>query len=541
MRFVIVFFLPIDFAIMKIEKNAEIQFYNFVLLLFLRFRKKNSSSSSSINAPTAATGTTYDDLTDGSSTDGSISLLGDHEFMCEESDGNTSTVSRSPQPSQFWMRCQQPEIVLSSRPIFRPLANEMERCSSAAMDLNATVTSTELQQRATIVDQYLTNLNEKITQSNLFNVLLLVLTGCSFAIFAILYARYITTPVNISQLKEMIRNLEIENGELSQELRQCQIKETCNSVTLNEQNQCENGSNSIQGKCEQPSTTETTQQTKSQDNERIVWTGDGLQPQMANIAPKKQFKYEHLCDEVIHDDLFADYIRDYCTEIRYKQNDEKNTPIENTKPINYHPKKSQRRMAKIDSITTSVPDISTNNFEFNEQYIDPNQFNTDLSAISGETFYDDYDYGQHIESAHQHKSKYDKGTPSAVNNDMVSIEEILLQMDEHLEQVTQSCYLKYKQLKDDNIFNPAVIQKAQKKLLKLKKKLQKNEKREKQNDDDANIRNENVRKRDKQKQKQNRKDSNRKVHEKTDTKWNKTATTKDYKKTALKNYDEHRF
>lgn len=478
-------------------------------------------------------GPSYDDLTDGSSTDGSVSLLGDHDIMQEESNSNTSNLSRSPQPSQFWMRCQQPEIVLSSRPVFRP-PHEMERRSSASMELVSADNSTDLQQRATILNQYLTDLNDKITQSYLFNVLLLVLTGCSFAIFAVLYARYITTPVNVSQLKEMIRNLEMENGELSQELSRCQIKTTTATPPPSEPNQCKNESNLIQGECEQhPAAITVTPEEKTQakvDDGPIVWTGDGTLPQMTNLSPKKQFKYEHLCDEVIQDDLFADYIHDYCTEVRQKQRGE-DASIASSKPTYYRSKKSQRRTA----IASPLPNIPMNNFEFNEQFIDPNQYNTDLSSISVEPIYDDYDYGTPNESA-ERKSQYDRG--NGVNYDVVSIEEILLQMDQHLDQMTRSCYLKYKQLKDDDIFNPAVIQKAQKKLLKLKKKLQKSEKRDRY-EGDRIVRTGNDRKRDK-KQKENQKIT-RKLHEKSDGKWNKTETTKDYKKTALKSYDEHRF
>lgn len=505
-----------------------------------------SFEKNSIQTPIAATGNTYDDLTDGSSTDGSISLLGDHEFIPEESDGNTSTMSHSPQPSQFWMRCQQPEIILSSRPMHHAPPHVMERRSSVGMEVNSLTNSDEMQQRATLVDQYLCNLNEKITQSYLFNVLLLILTGCSFAIFAVLYTRYITPPVNVSQLKEMIRNLELENGELSRQLSQCQIKKTTNTPTLNEQNQCEIGSNSIQGKCER-STGENLnveQQTHSQTDGRIVWTGEGTLPQMANLLPKKQFKYEHLCDEVIHDDLFGDYMRDYCAEVRQKQKHE-NTAQANSKPIHYHPKMSQRRTSTIEPSTISVPDIPTNHFEFNEQFIDPNQFNTELSPLHVEPFYDDYDYGQHIESM-KRKSQYENGDndfviDSGTNTDMVSIEEILLQMDEHLDQMTKSCYLKYKQLKDENIFNPAVMQKAQKKILKLKKKLLKSEKRDRYESGEK-LRHENERKRDKKQNKENRKNPQQFHDPKSDIKWNKTAASaKEYRKTAPKSYDEHRF
>lgn len=378
--------------------------------------------------------------------------MGDHEFLREESHGNTSTLGRSELP--FWMRCKQPEIILAPKAAFRPLLEVERRSEPESMHLDTANTNSGLRHRASIFDQCLSNLNEKITTSYLLKFLL---TGCSFAIFAVIYGLYVNTPINVSQLKEMIRSLEMENGELKRELSRCQIGVTSNIGTQNEQNECKDGPNSIQGRCN-----ERPPQFGSINIEKQVQKReDGRnRNQVTNLSPIKQFTYEHLGDEVIHNDLFRP--------------ESKSNDASLSEPM--------RRTASIEAASTSDPGILTNNYEFN-----------DLIT------YDDYDYVEHKSQHSNHKD----------NKNMVSIEEVLLQIDEHLDHMTQSCYLKYKQLKGDNTF------KAQKMLLKLKKK-KKNKKRERTGcgEDCEKVRKRNERKRDKYNRKNTRKShENKRVQE----------------------------
>lgn len=353
------------------------------------------------------------------------------------------------------------------------------------------------------VNQYLTELKRRIAHTHLFNVLLLILTGCSVAIFAVLYARYINTPVYVSKLKEIIRNLEVENGELSRELNRCQSKITSDTEMLPEPCQCEN--KSMQGKCDQNSLRY--HQRQHQNDGKTVWSGDD--EIMTNLAPKNQFKYEHMCDEVIHDDLFVDYIRDYCAQVRQKQKNVEQ-PIPSSDCPHAHSKDSQRTTPSLESNPIPAPDTPTTKFEFT----DPNPV------------YDGYEYVQHTSSG-ESGSQYAGNNGNDISR---GIEHILLQIDAHTDQRTKSCYIKYKQMKSDNIFDSVMMEKSQKKLSKYMKKMRKNEKR-----DRNEVCGENERKRDKKS-----KDMGKTI-EKSGRKTNKTTSTKEYRKTALKTYDEHRF
>lgn len=443
--------------------------------------------------------TTYDDLTDGSSTDGSISLLGDHEFLEERPIGSQSN---APQPIQFWMKCPKPELILTSRPIMRSHATE--RAVSTMTDSNRLDDNRKL-------------FND-IAQSNVFNILLLILTGCSFAIFAVLYARYITPIYQSGQLKERVRTLEMVNTELSMKLMQCQLK----SVEPTQVNEI------IDDK-QKPTSTSTINNNpieltnvQSEKIGKIVWTGAGNIPQQTNLSPKKQSKYEHLCDEEIHDELFSDYIRDYCANLRQKN-------LQQKFKSNYlHKKKSERRSTDTNFI---LPNLSRKQFEFHEQFIDPNQF--DNNNVPKSHYDDDYDFDSEF-IIPERKKLSTKQFDNTIN-----IDDVIHRMDEHVNKIMENC----KQINgnDENVFDADIMRRAQKKLIKLKKQFKRNLKTAintnniendyhdvgDSGDDDDND--------DKRKHKHyERKQQAKKFREKHA----QNRTMKMYKKTALKTYDE---
>lgn len=454
----------------------------------------------SITSTTALHSTDNEFIDDnGSSTDGSISLLGDHELMHDEPCASTSL-----QPSQFWMQCHQPDLYLTQR-------STRDQLNVAEVKSEADATIAERDGVVGAMDLF-ENINNRIAQSYLFNVALLILTGCSFAIFAVLYARYITPIYNAGQLRERIRALELQNNQLSMQLMQCQMPtEPTPSKSEFE----------IVPESDEYEVKQSELKQNAKHDGKVVWTGDGNTPNMKIINKNSQNDKEIESDE----------------NQREKSN-------------HFRPKKTIRRTQTKEKST--IPNIPRNNFQFSEQFIDPNKFESDRNDIHKEQpLYDDYDFDNDFILKSQRKSmlRYNE-------NEIIKIEDVLQQMEEHLEKVTQNCYLKYKQLKDDNVLDPEIFQKAQKKLLKLKKHFQRDVKRDRRdknqrkhdnNDDDDDEQhhhsdsNENDKRKNERKMQINGKNNNRKEAKRFyDKEQNKTMKMYDNKKTALKSYDERR-
>lgn len=257
------------------------------------------------------------------------------------------------------------------------------------------------------------NLNE-ISQSNMFNVLLLILTGCSFAIFAVLFARYITPIYQSSLLKERVRALELEKSDLSMKLTQCQLK-SVGRAKLND----------ILDKQHKSSHT-------PRSEAEMLTVNTGERKVMTDAGSNKKIEYENM-------DFFSDPIRDYCADIRSK-----------TKPKKITSKNRQ-------------PETIGSSFQLHAQISGPNQLNGEMREHES---YDDYDFDAGFIASEtsigtKGKSRFDEAD---------NIRNSLLEIEVDVSKMMESC----KQMKNEDGFDSDILRKVQRKLMKLKKKIKRN-------------------------------------------------------------------
>lgn len=403
------------------------------------------------------------DETDGELSDGSISMLSGGEFI-KEIDDHTPMSSLPPSPpasppQPFWMRAHRPELALALKP--RDLIDDLPRNTQQLIHSEKRIS--QYKNDTGLSDSKASN------QPNVFNVFLFAITGFAVVIFSVLLAQYFSSIVKINQLKEIIHNLEVENAKLNLVVDGCRRSDLAYNGSGPSASDMQ-----VQAKDNAPVTTEEEfkqineikessdgQQSYEEPIGRKVWTGDGFILQATHLAPKKQFKYEDLCDKKIRDDLFSEYTSEYCEKVRQTKNngDTKKTPVH----------KHQLRGENGGSTSAEVI--------FTEDFIDPNKFNNDMGQIYNEVERqfdqlmdedsddDDDDFGLQ-------EPPMDEDT-GIIPNGYASFEDVLMKMDEHMERIsfyTQSCYTKYKKLKEDDAVSRKALKKAAQKTNKKQKR-----------------------------------------------------------------------
>lgn len=206
---------------------------------------------------------------------------------------------------------------------------------------------------------------------------------------------------------------------------------------------------------------------------RKVWTSDGFVLQTAHLPPKKQFKYDDLCDKQIRDDLFSEYTSEYCEKVRQsgKQHAEsKRAPVHTHQP---RPLEAHNNDQPI----------------FVEDFIDPNKFNPNAfnedqynefklieqQANEADAYLDDEEFEFELQAPVASDAGFNGIEPMGY----VSFEDALLKLDEHMERIsfhTNSCYTKYKKLREDE--QRTVVNKFDKSKADKSKKKQKEKRRD---------------------------------------------------------------
>lgn len=282
----------------------------------------------------------YDDLNDGSTTDGSISILGDHEINQDRFESEElSSHPPSPQPLQMWMRCTPVDMTIcAKRPLeARPL--EPNRCQEAT-----SVEELGLPPQNIVEDilNYLERLNSFLASIYLLQVLLLFLTAGSVALLAIVYSRYSACKLEAKDLEQQLYRAKMDKYELRRNLSSCEYlyemrvgKSIADYDPANEnvdktmpaahsKSSCQR--DDLNGECViQPTRlsgyankVDEVAPLKTSDS---VWTGEGedLLPTPKPLKSKDTYISE--CDD--ENSLFSEYNREYCENQKNRARDQK--------------------------------------------------------------------------------------------------------------------------------------------------------------------------------------------------------------------------
>ncbi|XP_055312735.1 uncharacterized protein LOC129574562 [Sitodiplosis mosellana] len=278
-------------------------------------------------------GNTYDDVNDDSTTDGSISILGDHEINQGRFEADDLSINTpSPQPLQMWMRCSPIDMTICAKRPFEARPRAMNRCQQPT-----SVEELGLPQQNIVEDilQYLERLNNFLSSIYLLQVLLLFLTAGSVAILAIIYSRYSACKLEVKDLEQKLYSAKMDKYQIEGNLARCEYlyemelgKSTNSNVEFKpERDSIDNNMPAVhsEANCQLngPSCDCVIQPTRLSDeyvdeiNEdapmdygKTVWTGAGDEV----LATKQPFKSkEHFlseCDDA--NSLFSEYNREYC-------------------------------------------------------------------------------------------------------------------------------------------------------------------------------------------------------------------------------------
>lgn len=419
-------------------------------------------------------------------------MLSGNEFV-KDIDDHTPMSSLPPSPptsppQPFWMRAHRPELALSllSRDPHTDNDDDLPQPRHHRHQHQQQICAGDTDKR---LNEYKNDLCMN-QPPNVFNVFLFAVTGFCVIILSIVACQYFGSLSKLNQLKNSIANLQQENVKLLMNVNECQkvnlaYKHAADMQIANQE---------IASGVPTPNTKDDAAFKQINEINRLadisdefeireprgrkVWTGDGFILQSTHLPPKKQYKYDDLCDKQIRDDLFSEYTSEYCEKVRKSKRP----------PVHSHAPRSE--------------DIRSNEPIFTEDFIDPNKFNHDISSIyrdmeksaeidelidDNSDDDDDVDFEVELQAPLiiEHNINYNSLVPSGYN----SFEDVLLKMDEHMEQIsfhTSSCYAKYKKLKEHEEQSRKAISKFEKqqKPEKTKKKYKKREedKREKKDE-----------------------------------------------------------
>lgn len=325
----------------------------------------------------------YDDLNDGSTTDGSISIIGEgepnhrqeetaegHGFETDElsksSATATTTASASPSaaaspaaskstssssalPLQMWMRCTPIDMSIqySKRPL-PPQRYEPHRCARPTSVAELSLAEHNI---ASDLLNYLDRLNNFMSRIYLLQVFLLFLSAGSIALLAIIYSRYSACKLEIKDLEQKLYSTKTDKYQIEGNLARCQYlyemeieKSATASATVNSDFKPATEDGEVMATVD---VTVNPMQTEEPDfivkreiqptrrlasiDERVltgverlqtVWTGadDSL---IATKKPRHNAKEKHFadieCADIDDGSLFSEYNREYCENQKKSQ------------------------------------------------------------------------------------------------------------------------------------------------------------------------------------------------------------------------------
>lgn len=309
-----------------------------------------------------------DESNDGSTTDGSISIIGERErnqnhreeeivqdqpVTLSKPQPKTTTTPRTtaptaaaasasaPQPSQMWLRCTPIDMShYSKRPIkFRPY--DPRRCQPP---LSVEELAGEGRDIHVPIVRALERLNNFLSGVYLFQVFLLFVTACSVAVLASLYSRYTACKLEIKDLEQKLYSIKADKYELEGNLARCEYlyemekaaKPAVFKAPTNEgfesaqilaptlsYIQSKTGEQNFDSKPEiQPTRRQSEDEQFGGGGEKMqtVWTGadDNL---VATEKPRHNTKDKHFdCTDNDDGSLFSEYNREYCENQKKNQN-----------------------------------------------------------------------------------------------------------------------------------------------------------------------------------------------------------------------------
>lgn len=276
----------------------------------------------------------YDDVNDGSTTDGSISILGDHEInqgRFTETD-DLSVHTPSPQPLQMWMRCTPIDMAIYAKRPLEARPRETNRCQQPT-----SVEELGLPQQNIVEDilNYLDRLNNFLSSIYLLQVFLLFLTAGSVAILAIIYSRYSACKLEVKDLEQKLYSAKMEKYQIEGNLARCEYlyemeleKATNSNVEFKpERDSVDRNMPAVHDEpncqTDDPNDDCVIQPTKLSDkyvgeiNEnapldygKTVWTGAGDEVTATKQPYKSKENFLSDCDD--DSSLFSEYNREYC-------------------------------------------------------------------------------------------------------------------------------------------------------------------------------------------------------------------------------------
>lgn len=503
-----------------------------------------------------------DDITDGETSDGSISLISGTEFSGAVELHQTPMSSLPPSPpasplQPFWMRAHIPDLTefaphecvaaqcCDQAPLCCDQVDESDdhdlydrpkQLSLSQLAENEWMKKVKaMRDREPELEQNEDQLAEVDANApNVFNIFLYAVAGFCVVIMSVLLAHYFSSVSRINYLRSVIHGLEAENIKLQYRYIECRnAGETCDArkqatdaaaAAALADMQIANKNNAFVTAADVDAPFKqiadlTEDETKPfEPVGRKVWSSDGFVLQSSHLPPKKPFKYEDLCDKNIRDDLFSEYTSEYCEKVRHtkRQVDGKRTPV--------HTHQSRGTAVHNDKPI------------FIEDFIDPNKFNTN-TYIDGqfEKFEEidrliksvDFDDDEEFEYRLQEPIVVGDASFSgvAITKGYDSFEDALRKLDEHMELIefrTNSCHTKYKKLKE--IEDGKSYKKFDKsKVDKSKKKYKDDEKKYKEKDEGKKDKHHEEKKRDDKRERKEEK------HDKRERKYNEKKE-KNYKR-----------
>lgn len=281
---------------------------------------------------------TYDD---GSTTDGSISILGDHEFYLQnhkqtdmDDADDLSLHTPSPQPSHLWLRCTPVDMTICSKRSLAARSHEPYRGDRPkAID--------ELTPTPNIVDDilgYLERLNTIMANTYLMHVLLLFITGISVAMLTMVYSRYNACKMDVKDVQKKMFDLQMDMYQLEGKLSRCEYRYETDvmekmAATLSKksdqslpavQTDAECDENDVNGECIiQPTKLVKTSHIDDMidvvtERAKIVWTGEGNIPLATKMPFEPQKEYDRAAECYDEHGLFHEYNREYCANQNQK-------------------------------------------------------------------------------------------------------------------------------------------------------------------------------------------------------------------------------
>lgn len=278
-----------------------------------------------------------DDPNDGSTTDGSISILGDQEINQEriESDEGISNHTPTPQPMQMWMRCTPIDMTICAKRPFQPRPRNDRRCAQPT-----SVEELGLPPQNILEDlqSYLDRLNNMLTRVYLMPVLLFFIAAGALSLLYGLNARYTAVKLELKELEHKLYSMTTERYKIEGNLNKCEYLyemelDKASYVNPDFKPDRENGDKKMPAvqipNCQSSDSTgecviQPTKLSDSYENEldenmdlkysKSVWDGAGdvIHVTTTPIRTKESIKID--CND--ENNLFSEYNREYCEKLK---------------------------------------------------------------------------------------------------------------------------------------------------------------------------------------------------------------------------------